>query len=216
MMTLLCKVELSEDKGPDLKRSEGDILFEFFVEDLVLACQVDHFVPIPLVLNELAVLHITPQRGLTHRAKGDCSGIVSCQYGRYLVSKQAHCHRRRVIEVMDTYYCPVVIERPHRKLQVIYIADSIPFISLLDINLSRLHSLAWTDLIALNKQRLIILSLYVSLIIVFVLNCDGMSVLLILTPVCTLVNPFPIIFGQPIEIDPDGTRAISSGSLWPV
>jgi hypothetical protein len=41
-----------------------------------------------------------------------------------------------------------------------------------------------------------------------------MSIFLVLTPVCAFVDPLTIIFGQPVEVDPESSRFISYNSLW--
>lgn len=41
-----------------------------------------------------------------------------------------------------------------------------------------------------------------------------MSILLVLTPIGAFIDPFSVIFGQSVEVDPEGSRLISYDSLW--
>ena len=52
-----------------------------------------------------------------------------------------------------------------------------------------------------------------SLIVVVVLNCYGMSVLLVLTAIGALIHPLAIIFTQPVKVDPKSALSVCHYSL---
>lgn len=51
---------------------------------------------------------------------------------------------------------------------------------------------------------------------VCILDCDGMSVFLILASVCILIDPFAIVLRESIEVDPKSSWKISYNSLRPI
>ena len=55
-----------------------------------------------------------------------------------------------------------------------------------------------------------------SFVIIFVLNCNSMSVFLILTPDRTFVYPFTVVLTQPIEVYPESSWTIRDDSLWTI
>lgn len=94
---------------------------------------------------------------------------------------------------MDPQDCSRIVERTDHEFQIVQIAQLVPFISLLNIDISILYPLGRTHSVPLDEERLVVLSLYLSFIVMLVLNSHDMCVFLVLAPVCTLIHPFPVI-----------------------
>lgn len=60
------------------------------------------------------------------------------------------------------------------------------------------------------------MSLQFALVVVSVLDCHSMRVFLVLTAIGILVDPFPVIFRQPVEVDPQRPWSVSHHALRPV
>jgi hypothetical protein len=117
---------------------------------------------------------------------------------------------------MNPHNRSTIIERPNRKLKIIQITHFVPFVPLLRVNFIILNPLIGTYCVSLDKQRLVILPLYPSLVVILVLDCDNVSVFLVLAPISVLVDPLTIVLRKSIEIYPNCARQVGYHPLRPI
>lgn len=92
VQAVLGEFEVFYDEGADLEGTQGDVLFELFVEDVVLLGKGDHLFPVPFGGQEFAVGHVSAQGGFYEGLESHCPGVVGCEQRRYVVCVEADSH----------------------------------------------------------------------------------------------------------------------------
>ena len=57
--TFISKLQISDEECPDLKRRKGDIFPHDFVKNVVLLNEINHTMPVPLIVQKLTIVHVT-------------------------------------------------------------------------------------------------------------------------------------------------------------
>lgn len=81
LLALLTDNKVGELKRTNFKGPQADGLGKNLVEDLVLRTQINCLLPIPLILNELFVLHVAPKRHFNDTIELNHVAIESRQEG---------------------------------------------------------------------------------------------------------------------------------------
>ncbi len=117
------------------------------------------------------------------------------------------------MHILQSKYNSGVIERTNTKLKILNIANCVPLVSGIQINVCGLNFGTGTNEVPLNKQRLIVSPLYCSLVVILIADCYCMRIFLVFAAVGTFIHPLPVVLAQPIEIYPKCALPVTNHTL---
>ena len=118
--TVLIQSYTLQHKSSDFKGSEWDIFRENLIENIVLFFQVNHTVPVPLILHKLPVLHIGSQ-GHLHNAVIFDHISIKCSQNRanMVLRKQNDILVESIVEVLNSEGYRCIVPWLHKELYLI-------------------------------------------------------------------------------------------------
>jgi hypothetical protein len=90
-LAVVAKFQFFKREGSDLEWSESDILSEYFIENAVFFSQIYDIMPVPFIIHEFAIGHVSAQIFLLYFFKSNRPGIVCSQKRGGLACKKTDC-----------------------------------------------------------------------------------------------------------------------------